>query len=665
MLTDPVTAIKGVGPKRALLFQKLGIQDVRGLLYHFPRDYEDLSRVMPAGALTDGAMACVRVRLAGSPKVFRSRGMTVVSVSGADETGTVRLTWFNQPYRLSALHPGEVILAAGRASLKKGRVLVNPSLVREPPGILPVYPTVSGLSQRQIREAVRAALEQEWDSILEILPEWVIRERKLCDGKLALRHIHFPADSEALRLAEKRITYETMLSYLTCVELQRSEREHLAGIRFEKRGGMEQMIRELPFPLTDAQKKVVEEVARDMERRAPMNRLIQGDVGSGKTVVAMAAIRKAMDCGYQAALMAPTEILARQHFLQAEQLFGDRAVLLTGSLKKSEREQALRKIASGEAACVIGTHALIQESVRFSRLGLAVTDEQHRFGVQQRMSMQDKGVRPDVLVMSATPIPRTLALLLYGDLDLSVIDAMPPGRLPVRTRRIPEEKRKDMYAYLIREAKADNRAYVVCPFIEDSEAIDAPSVESVLKEIREMDPEVGAAMLHGHLPEKEKQKIMERFRSGEVRILVSTTVIEVGVHVPEANLMVIEGADRFGLSQLHQLRGRVGRGNRQAYCFLLTRNPDESVAERLELLCSTSDGFEIAEKDLELRGAGDLFGFRQSGLGDSGLLGLTDGKTMKQASEDAKRIADVPTEENRLFAQLALERTAGRPVAMN
>ena len=668
MLDQPLISVKGIGPKRAALFGEVGVRTVEELLLRMPRDYLDYSAATPVCALREGAYAAVCVRVCSAPRFYRAGGMSIVSARGQDETGLVTLKWFNQPYRGGQVRAGEVLYACGRVSTQKGISLINPALSGAPPGIVPVYATSKGLTQRIWRESVYAALEGAWDCMEETLPGSIRERFGLPPLALALRHAHFPFSREARDLARKRLDFEQALLYLVAVEAHKADRQRQNGVAFDVSGVLERFEKKLSFTLTNAQRRVIGEIAEDMQRPVPMNRLLQGDVGSGKTAVALYALCVAAANGRQGVLLAPTEILAEQHLLELRGIFGDAAVLLTGSMKKRARDEALMRIGDGTALCVVGTHALLSGGVRFHDLGCVVTDEQHRFGVRQRAAMLEKGARPDMLVMSATPIPRTLALLIYGDLDVSVLDELPPGRVPVKTRIIPKAKRGDLYAYLSREAKSGAQSYVVCPFIEESELIEAPSVCALYAELKKKLPGARVAMLHGRMREDEKETIMHAFRDGEIDVLVTTTIIEVGVHVANACAMVIEGAERFGLSQLHQLRGRVGRGERQAYCFLLYGAEETEENARMRALVDTNDGFEIAQRDLALRGPGDFIGVRQHGEGDAALLaGLIDVRLLEAARLMAKEIVETPSEAYAGLVERALSRFAPESarIAMN
>ena len=608
-----LSEIKGIGPKRIELFSELHIETLNDLLRFYPKEYLDYTSMTAIRDAEENQNVSLRVSVLSDPTIFYNRGKYIVSVRVADASGKATLRWMNQPYRLQQVHAGDVLYVNGKANRKRGTVFYNPQIGRENPGIVPVYPTVKGLAQKVIRDTVAAALNG--CSAPELLPaEWVERYAfpNITD---ALRMIHQPASMTELSLAKKRFAFEEALLYFVNVAAAKADHRRNNGFAFHTYRCKERFLRDLPFTPTGAQLRVIDEIAADMQKPIPMNRLVQGDVGSGKTLVAEYALSVCVENHKQGVLLAPTGILAEQHYQTLKRLF-PRACLYTGSMKTREREQALAKMESGEANVIVGTHALFSDPVRFHDLGLVVTDEQHRFGVMQRGKMEAKGIRPDVLVMSATPIPRTLALLLYSDLDLSVIDEMPRGRKPIKTLFVPKTRRDDLYRHLAERAKLGERAYVVCPLIEPSEGYEGLSVDEISKELKTLLPDVSTAILHGQMPEEEKRRIMEDFRTGRVSILISTTVIEVGVDVPMATSMVIEGADHFGLATLHQLRGRVGRSDLQSYCYLLCGKPTAAARERIQTMVSTCDGFEIAEKDLAMRGMGDLFGVRQSGEGE-------------------------------------------------
>ncbi len=662
-----LTSVKGIGPKRAEQFESLGVCSVQELLYRLPRDYLDYSIVTPVIQLANGVSAAVHARIGTAPRFFRTKGMTITSTTAQDETGKVTLKWFNQPYRSAQVKAGDTVYACGRVIRKKSVSIVNPMIADALPGILPVYSTIKGLNQRTWRDAIRAALEAVWDDMPDTLPETIRERYELAPLALALRHAHFPISREALAIARKRLDFENALLYFVAMEIQKADRARQNGFAFDTSGVLEKFGAKLAYELTNAQKRSIDEIARDMQKPIPMNRLLQGDVGSGKTAVAMYALCVAAANGKQGALLVPTEILAEQHFTSMQGIFGSSVVLLTGGMKKSERDVVLKRIADGTALCVVGTHALLSGDVRFYDLGCVVTDEQHRFGVRQRAAMMEKGIRPDMLVMSATPIPRTLALILYGDLDISVIDELPPGRKEIKTSIIPQKKRADMYRYIAEQAKKNVQAYIVCPLIEESESIDCPSVDEIYAELKDALPNTQVGKLHGQMREQEKNRVMRAFRDGEIDVLVTTTVIEVGVHVPNACVMVIEGAERFGLSQLHQLRGRVGRSNAQSYCFLLYGTQSDEENQRMKAMTQTNDGFEIAQKDLLLRGPGDFIGVRQHGDGViSALAGAMDVRLLEQAGKAAKEIVSTPTDGNERVIRYAMERfDSMTDIAMN
>lgn len=659
MQDKPITSLRGIGAARAEAFAKLGVKTVGDLLYLLPRSFQDFSKERLAAELSHGELAAVRVRIVSEPKLARFRGHSVVTARATDGVSNVLLKWYGQPYRRSQVCAGQTVIAAGRIDRARGLTIQNPQLLDALPGLVPVYPLCRGLTQRIVRDAMRQALEAEWGKIDETLPEQIRIRYDLAPLDEALRNVHFPLDQQSIAAARRRLEFENALSYLVVAEMQRLDRKRSVGVAFVTDGVRERYMAKLPFTLTKAQMRVLDELGRDMASPVPMNRLIQGDVGSGKTAVAMYALCVAAANGYQGVLLAPTEILAQQHYDTLHALFGASVCLVTGHMKKTSRDAALSKIADGTALVAVGTHALLSQNVRFARLGLVVTDEQHRFGVTQRAVLEKKGTRPDVLVMSATPIPRTLAILLYGDLDISVLDEVPPGRKPVKTSCIPQRRRRDMYDYVARQAALGFQTYVVCPFIEPSEGAEGPSVTELLQELTKDYPQVAFGLLHGRMQEKEKNAAIEAFREGKTRVLVTTTVIEVGVHVEKATTMIIEGADRFGLAQLHQLRGRVGRGSVQSYCFLVPGSSGDMALKRLAALTETNDGFLIAERDLEQRGAGDLFGTRQHGDGDAEQLSMAGNVALLQeAKTAAEDIMTVPNAENNAFLDKALRRYA-------
>ncbi len=650
--------IKGIGPKRIELLGKLGIESLSDLVTYYPSSYLDYSTCTPVDQLEDGTFASVQVELTSGPSWYSRKGLTTISVYGRDPAGRrLALRYFNQPYRAKGLEPGQTYIASGRVHIGEKGVpaLLNPLLARELRGIVPVYDTLKGLTQNNLRDGIRAALEAA--PVEETLPAALREKHRLPGRGEALWALHFPTDRQKLDDARRRRAYEDALYYFLAAQELKEERKRKNGIAFSAQEALPAYLKTLPFTPTHAQMRVLSEVARDMASPIPMNRMIEGDVGSGKTSIALFALYATARDGRQGVLLAPTEILARQHHEALKALFGDECGLLLGSESAREKREALHKIESGAWKAITGTHALFSPNVKFHSLGVVVCDEQHRFGVAQRSAMEQKGVRPDVLVMSATPIPRTLALILYGDLDLSVIDELPAGRKPIKTHLVGPAKRKDMYRYLAERAKAGEQSYVVCPLIEKTEGLEGLSVDEVYDEVRELVGDTPLLKLHGRMSEAEKQDVMARFHRGEAPILISTTVIEVGVHVPQAAHMVIEGAERFGLSAMHQLRGRVGRGAQQAHCYLVVYEQKKTAMDRLQAMLDTTDGFKIAERDLQMRGAGDLMGIRQAGEErEEGFLKDCPVSLLEAASVDAAEVYSLPTYENDQLIEAAQRR---------
>ena len=615
-------AIKGIGPTRLEALRAMGISSLRDLLYMMPVRYEDRTSPIPCGEVVPGE-ALIRGIIQDPPKLSRFNGITRVTAGIRDDTGRLSLVWYNQPWMMQQLPVGTPIMLYGRLTEKNGRRLFQNGQLVQTPEILPVYRAVKGIPAKVMRDMLRIALEQVDDCCPETLPRPLRLRYGLCELNYAIREAHFPEDFDALRLARRRIAFEEMLMFQACLGLERNRQEH--GIPFPLTADAPDRYWEhMPFPPTRAQRRVLEEIAADMRLDRPMSRLVQGDVGCGKTALAFGAVAMACQSGYQAAMMAPTEILARQHYLSAKAMLEPMGIscgLLIGSMKASEKKAIHQQLVDGSLQAVFGTHALISKGVEYRQLGLVITDEQHRFGVRQRSMLQEKGIEagvyPHVLVMSATPIPRTLALILYGDLDISIVDELPPGRTPVQTRLVPEEKRTGLYRFLQEEAAKGHQAYVVCPLVEDSDAMeDVHSAQATWEALTRHELKgLRVGLTWGAQPAQEKEQVLEQFSSGALDVLVSTTVIEVGVNVPNATVMVVENAERFGLSQLHQLRGRVGRGSAASWCFLLAE-----ANSKLHILTQTNDGFLVAQKDLEIRGPGDLLGTRQSGESLRGFL---------------------------------------------
>lgn len=652
----PITALKGIGPKRAELFERLEIHTCADLLRFFPREYRDFSRVSP---VNQAIGACsVQVILTSAPKTaYIGGGRTVVSVRAEDASGRLNVVWFNQPYMAKNIAQGGEYYLCGRVERSETNAakMVNPMVfdgAHSTPGILPVYRLTAGLNQSAMRKAVHQALAT-CDFGCDPLPQSLRVQFGLMEQKQAYFVLHEPQNITDLHSARRRFALEDILFYLVGMRLI-SGRRSGCGISFAVAGAVERFCSMLPFVPTAAQRRAMEEIAADMHKNSPMNRLVQGDVGSGKTAVAFFALWTAWKNGFQAVLLAPTEILARQHFEKIRQLFPEmEAALLLGGMPSKARAQCYEDIATGAVKVIVGTHALFQQGVTFRNLALIVADEQHRFGVRQRAMIAQKAaessdflgkpsMRPDVLVLSATPIPRSLSLVLYGDMDASVIDELPPGRKPVISAVVPPVKRMAMYGYVAQKAAAGEQTYVVCPLIEDSEEMEAHSALEVFSELHgKLLKDVSVGLLHGRMSSEEKQAVLDDFRTGKTKVLVSTTVVEVGVDVPNATTMIVESAERFGLAQLHQLRGRVGRGEKPARCFFSVGTAGKEAAERMRVLCATTDGFAIAMEDLRQRGPGAFLGTEQSGFDDAGALALLDGMdTLQEGQLMAQGVLD-------------------------
>ena len=625
-LNTDIRYIKGVGEARAKSLAKLGITDLRSLLSYFPRAYDDRRAYKKIADLIPGENACVCAVIAGEPKLSRIRkGLDLIKLRAVDETGALELTYFNQSYLKNTFHTGDAYVFFGRAEGTPSRPqMTNPLFEREGAHqitgrIMPIYPLTAGVSQSMLYKAVEQGLAACVDELPDILPEDVRLVYQLCHTRFAYENIHFPTDDEALSAARRRLAFEELFLLALGLKLLRERRTFVAGKQCKK-VDLSPFFTSLPFSLTGAQRRAIDDIARDLTGKRPMNRLVQGDVGSGKTMVAAAAIYMAAKNGLQCALMAPTEILAEQHYRSLAPLLeplGIPCALLTASTKAKERRALNERLRSGELSLVIGTHALLSPDVQYQSLGLVVTDEQHRFGVDQRAALSAKGDDPHLLVMSATPIPRTLALMIYGDLDVSILNELPPGRQKIDTFAVPSSYHERIYAFLRKLVTEGRQAYIVCPMVaENDELPDERKAVTAYAETlqKEVFPDLRIAPIHGKMKPKEKDAVMRAFAAHEIDVLVSTTVIEVGVDVPNAALMLIENAECFGLSQLHQLRGRVGRGRHKSYCVLVSDNKGEENKQRLKVMSSTSDGFAIAEEDLKLRGPGDFFGSRQHGL---------------------------------------------------
>ena len=646
--------LKGIGPKRIALFAQLGVHTPADLLEYYPREYLDYTQIIPICDAEDGEKASVCGTAQADPTIYYLKGKYIVSLRIADASGKATLRWMNQPYRLNQFHAGDVIYANGVVNRKRGVTIYNPQINRVGGGIIPIYDSIKGLTQSAIHEAIAEILNS--CELSDPLPEEWISRYRLIGYREALQQIHFPSSVELLSRAKQRISFEKSFLYFTAIRASKADRKRINGFAFRTDALLSDFLKTISFAPTEAQMRVMREVEADMRDDRPMNRLIQGDVGSGKTLIAEYAFHIAYSNGKQGVMLAPTELLAEQHYRTLKKRFPD-VSLYVGSLSTKEKKTILDRIAKGECRIVVGTHALLSETVKFKDLGIVVTDEQHRFGVVQRARIENKGIRPDVLVMSATPIPRTLALLIYADLDLSVIDKLPPERKPIKTHFVPQAKRNDLYRHLSDCAEKNERAYIVCPLIEPTEGYEGLSVEELYADIKGIIPNTPIGILHGQMPEADKHAVMDAFRTGSVSILLATTVVEVGVDVPEATSMVIEGADHFGLATLHQLRGRVGRGEKQSHCYLLAKKMTEQAKRRIEVMLESTDGFAIAQKDLEMRGSGDLFGIRQSGEGvlNNGLSGCTV-ETLEAASKAAEEVFSLPSIQYNALIDKAISR---------
>lgn len=631
--TDSIEVVKNIGKTRAEQLNKLGIETVEDLIEYYPRDYEDRSHFVPINEIEKASVNTIRGKVAVSPEAKRIRSMTIISARITDGTGTIECVWFNQPYVKNQLIPGREYTFTGRVVEKFGRIqmespdyeVVNSESLNTG-RIVPVYTVPKKMSQKVIRGSIKDAMDMVQGGLEEYMPQSIVNAHNLCSREFAVRNIHFPQSDSAFFKARRRLVFDELLFL----------QMHLFGLKgnvCDKKSSVvindfedSTIKKAIGFKLTDAQEKVLREIKSDFSSGNVMNRLIQGDVGSGKTAVAMIGAYIAIKNGYQAVLMAPTDVLANQHYKSFCAVFeplGIKCELLTSGLKKREKDKAYDNIETGYAKMIIGTHALIQERVKYNRLGLVITDEQHRFGVRQRELLSEKGDEPHILVMTATPIPRTLALILYGDLDISIIDKLPPGRKKVDTFAVDHSYYQRLYAFIKKEVSKGRQVYIICPMIEENDKMELRAVLSYTDDLdRNILPDLKVSCVHGKMKNNEKQQVMEEFAKGHIDVLVSTTVIEVGINVPNASLMIIENADRFGLSALHQLRGRVGRGSEKSYCVLVSDAKSKVAKERLKIMCQTNDGFVISEKDLTLRGPGDFFGTRQHGLPEMKIANL-------------------------------------------
>ncbi len=621
-LTD-IKALKGIGDAKAKQLLRLGVFTVWDLLTYFPVRFEDRTRISKINELTHDETASVNaVIVSDVSEHYVRKGLTYYKVQVRDDSGIAVCIFFNNKYIKTLLHRGYEYTFYGKVNIRRGvREIMSPEFELASQSsctksIVPVYPLTSGVTQKFLRKAIKEAYELYHTYMHDIIPPQILKEYSLCPLDFAIRNIHFPKDINALEIAKKRLIFEEFFILQTTLRKMKNTGKKEIGIKLSK-VDVSSFLSSLPFSLTNAQKRVVDEIFRDLESGSVMSRLVQGDVGSGKTVVAALSIFHCVKNGFQAAMMAPTEVLARQHYLDLFPMLeslGVKCALLTGSTKAKEKREIYESLEQGEIHAIFGTHALITDKVNFKNLALAITDEQHRFGVRQRMQLSEKGKGVHTLVMTATPIPRTLALIIYGDMDISIIDELPPNRQVIDTYSVGEDMRNRIYAFIRKEIDKGNRCYIVCPSVEENEEMPLKSVTEHYDTLsKTVFPDIPMGIVHGKMKAADKETAMADFVSGNTKILVSTTVIEVGVNVPEATLMVVENAERFGLSQLHQLRGRVGRGKEKSYCVLFCATFSEDIRERMQIMVKSNDGFKISEKDLSLRGPGDFFGTRQHG----------------------------------------------------
>lgn len=649
----PLRELKGVGEKTEKLFQKIGITTAEELLRYYPRTYDIYEEPVEIASAEEDKTVSIRATIATGIYINQIRNLQVLTTTVTDASGRLPVAWFNAPYLRGTLKKGSVFILRGKIIRKKGRPQMEHPEIFTPAAyeeiihsMQPVYGLTKGLSNKMITKLVHQILDTR-PLHGEYLPEEIRERYQLADANYAIRTIHFPKNMQELLTARKRLVFDEFLLFVLAIQLLKEKTEEAPNtFPMKPVWTTEEIIEGLPYDLTGAQKNVWHEIERDLSGHKLMSRLVQGDVGSGKTVIAFLAMVLSAENGFQSALMVPTEVLANQHYegflrlMEEQNIASCHPVLLTGSTTARQKREIYQKIADGEVNVIIGTHALIQEKVEYKNLGLVITDEQHRFGVRQREALTTRGNPPHVLVMSATPIPRTLAIILYGDLDISIIDELPAKRLPIKNCVVGTSYRPKAYSFIEKQVQMGRQAYVICPMVEESEGLEAENVTDYARKLQEILPgEIKVEILHGKMKPKEKNRIMEAFASGEIQVLVSTTVVEVGVNVPNATVMMVENAERFGLTQLHQLRGRVGRGEHQSYCIFIQGNNEENTSKRLKILNESNDGFYIAGEDLKLRGPGDLFGIRQSGLMEFKIGDIyNDAGILKNASEAAGEI---------------------------
>jgi len=645
-----IRELKGIGEKTDKLFQKLNIHTVGDLLHYYPRSYDIYESPIPISEIREGTIATITGTIYGKVQVNNVKNLHITSIHVKDLTGVIKATWFRMPFLKNTLGRGGVITLRGRVVERRGSLCMEQPEIFFPSAtynekvntMQPIYPLTTGLSNNVIMKAMKQAI-QYLDLRREFLPSSIRLEYHLAEYNYAIRQIHFPENLDSFHHARERLVFEEFLIFILALRQLKDTTEKSRNIfKFSNNKLIQQLIQQLPYELTNAQKKVWQEIQNDLNGERVMSRLIQGDVGSGKTIIAVLGLILAAENGYQGAMMAPTEVLAKQHYHSITELFETYQIplkveLLTGSMTAKEKRESYERIKSGEANIIVGTHALIQDKVEYQNLAFVVTDEQHRFGVKQREKLAEKGHTPHILVMSATPIPRTLAMIVYGDLDISVIDELPANRLPIKNCVVDTSYRKTAYTFIQKQIAEGRQCYVICPMVEESEFLEAENVIDYANSLQDkLGNQIKVAHLHGKMKQSEKDSIMEAFSKNEIHVLVSTTVIEVGINVPNATVMMVENAERFGLAQLHQLRGRVGRGKHQSYCIFMSGSKTNDTQERLSILNKSNDGFYIASEDLKLRGPGDLFGIRQSGVLDFKIGDVfQDAKVLQRASEAA------------------------------
>lgn len=651
ILSTNIQYLKGVGPKRAARLRRLNIDTIEELLYFIPRSYDDRTEFKTLRDSKIGEKVGLEIQIIGHGNIIRPRkNLSILKVPFKDSTYNGYLVWFNQDYLKDKFTIGEKLRVNGKLNKIGNEIqLMNPIVEKTNQmdklgKIFPIYPLTDGLTNNEIIKIVKTSLNEYLNYVKEFLPKDTLNKYNLIDIKEAIINIHFPQSNLMLKEAKKRLAFQELLTLqMGLFLIKNNNNQQYKGIKFEKHEAISEFIQNLSFKLTNAQLKVFSEIEEDMEKETQMNRLVQGDVGSGKTIVAILAMYKAILSGYQAVMMAPTEILATQHYESIKGFFSKYNIntdLLIGSISPKNKEEILVRLKKGEINILVGTHAIIQDSVEFNNLGLAITDEQHRFGVKQRAILSQKGKNPDILVMTATPIPRTLALIIYGDLDISIIDELPPGRKEIETYAVGSDMTVRVNNFVKKQILSGRQAYIVCPLIEENESLDINAAEELYKSFKDdIFKEFRVGLLHGKMRPREKENVMDEFKNHKIDILVSTTVIEVGVNVPNSNIMVIYNAERFGLAQLHQLRGRVGRGEYQSYCILINESNSKVSRERMRILQSSTDGFVISEKDLEMRGPGEFFGTKQHGLPELKIANLfTDIDILKLAQKEAIEI---------------------------